>query len=281
MSDQTQEKEKSLAELMVRILKEPLKPLGESVQGLEAELSDIKAELEQVSGNFADGLKKNDDAAKRRSKEALDVLDALKHEQAEWTSGFRSNLAELAQTLDARLSENLTARAQSESRLLNGVASVEKAQLVAAHSLAAIPEQLSDNRAAVDNVVLQLEVGLAKANTAMASGFTGVVAEICQRLERQHKSVQAVHQVLLNGMKVAAEHAQAETAANLQAGQALRDSLANDHIGIINVLNQHAEALNARLDQNEARLRQLTITTGILFVSILTYAGYELLLRFI
>lgn len=58
MSDQTQEKEKSLAELMVRILKEPLKPLGESVQGLEAELSDIKAELEQVSGNFADGLKK-------------------------------------------------------------------------------------------------------------------------------------------------------------------------------------------------------------------------------
>lgn len=209
------------------------------------------------------------------------MLDALKHEQAEWTSGFRSNLAELAQTLDARLSENLTARAQSESRLLNGVASVEKAQLVAAHSLAAIPEQLSDNRAAVDNVVLQLEVGLAKANTAMASGFTGVVAEICQRLERQHKSVQAVHQVLLNGMKVAAEHAQAETAANLQAGQALRDSLANDHIGIINVLNQHAEALNARLDQNEARLRQLTITTGILFVSILTYAGYELLLRFI
>ncbi|MBT8766301.1 hypothetical protein [Metapseudomonas boanensis] len=284
MSDQTREKEKSLAELMVRILKEPLKPLGESVQGLEGELSDIKAELELFSGTVADGLKKSDDAAKRRNNEALEALHTLRDEQAEWVPTLRASLAEHAQAgaqaLDARLSESLTALAQSERRVLDALASVGEAQRSAAHVLAALSAQFSDNRAALDNALVHWETEVVTANAAVASGLKAAVAEIGQRLEHQHKAAQAVHQALLNGMKGAAEHTQAVMAENLQAGHALRDSLVSGQAGIISALNQHAEALNARLDQSQAKLRRLTITTGVFFVSMLTYVGYELLSRF-
>lgn len=284
MNDQTREKEKSLAELMVRILKEPLKPLGESLQGLEGELSDIKAELELVSGTVADGLKKSDDAAKRRSKEALEALHTLRDEQAEWMPTLQVRLAEHAQAgaqaLDARLSESLTALAQSERRVLDAVASVSEAQRSVAHTIEALPAQFSDNRTALDNALVQWGAEVATVNAAVASGLKAAVAEIGQRLEFQHKAAQVVHQALLNGMKGAAEHTQAVMAENLQAGQALRDSLASGQAEVIGALNQHAEALNARLDQSQAKLRQLMITTGVFFVSMLAYVAYELLSRF-
>lgn len=221
MSDQTREKEKDLAELMVRILKEPLRPLDESVKDLERELFDIKAEIELVSGTVADCLTHSNNAAKR-SKDASELLGTLRNEQAEWVSTLQASLAEhaqiQAQTIDARLSESLKAVAQSERRVLDAVASVCEAQLSAAHILAA--------------------------------------------------------------MKGAAEHTQALMAENLQAGQVLRDSLTSGQAEIIGALNKHVEALNAQLDQGQAKLRRLTITTGVFFASMLFYVGYELLSRF-
>lgn len=284
MSDQTQEKEKSLAELMVRILKEPLKPLGESLQGLDGELSDIKADLELVIGTVADGLKKSDDAARQRSNEALEALQTLCVEQGEGVATLQESLAEHArartQALDALLSESRTTLAQSERRVLDAVASVVENQRSATHSLAALSDQLHDNRAALDNALIKWEAGVVTANAAVASGLKAGVAEIGQRLELQHKASQAAHQALLNDIKGAAEHTQAVMAENLQAGHALRDSLASGQAGVIDALNQHAEVLNARLDQSQAKLRQLTITTGVFFVSMLAYVAYELLSRF-
>lgn len=284
MSDQIREKEKSLAELMVRILKEPLKPLGESVKGLEGDLSEIKSEIELVSGTVADCLTHSESAAKR-SKEASGLVATLRDAQAGWVQTLQASIAEHAQAgteaLSASLSESLTALAQSERRVLSAVSSVGEAQRSAACILAALPAQISDNRAALDNAQVHWDNGLAAATAAVASGLKTTATEIGQRLEQQYKAAQAVHQVLLKGMKGAAEHSQALMAENLLAGQTLRDSLVNGQAEIIGALNQHVEALNARLDQSHTRLRQLTITTGVFFVSMLAYVSYELLSRYI
>lgn len=45
--------------------------------------------------------------------------------------------------------------------------------------------------------------------------------------------------------------------------------------GVIGALNQHAEVLNDRLEQSQAKLRQLTITTGVMLVSMRVYVGYS------
>lgn len=280
MSDQTREKEKSLAELMVRILKEPLKPLDASVRGLEGGLSDIKAEVEVVSGSVAECQVNSENAAKR-SKEALGLLGKLHDEQTQWGLSFQTSLTEQTQTLEEHLSKGLKDVEKSERRLLEAVASVGDAQGSAVQILASLPAQLSDNRAALDNALEKWQAGVTLTHTAMESGLSAVVAEIGQRLENQHKTAQAVHHALLKGMKGAAEQTQALMTDNLQTGQALHDSLASGQAGIIGALNQHAEALNARLDQSQARLRQLAITTGVMLVSMLVYVGYELLSRFI
>ena len=81
-------------------------------------------------------------------------------------------------------------------------------------------------------------------------------------------------------MKVATEHSQTLMTENLQAEHALRESLINGQTEIIGALKNHVEALNSQFDQNQAKLKQLTITTGVLFTSVLFYVGYELLHRF-
>lgn len=119
------------------------------------------------------------------------------------------------------------------------------------------------------NALVQWEAGVVTINTARASGLNVVVAQIGQRLENQHTTAQAVHHTLLKGMKGAAEHTQAVITENLQTGQALLESLANGQVEVIGALNQHAEALSARRDQSQTKLRELTITTGVMFVSTL------------
>lgn len=221
VSDQTREKEKDLAELMVRILKEPLRPLGESVKGLERELFDIKAEIDLVSGTVADCLTHSDKAAKC-SKDASELLGKLRNEQAEWEGTLQAILAEharVAAQTDARLGEGFKAVVQSEHRVLDAVASVCEAQL----------------------------------NTAQ----------------------------ILASINSTAEHTKELMAENLQAGQVLHDSLTSGQAEIIRALNHHVEALSARVDQGQAKLRRLTITTGVFSSSMLAYVGYELLSRFI
>ncbi len=278
MSEQTREKEKSLAELMVRILKEPLKPFGESIKGLEGGLSEIKEELELVNGTVADGLKNSDDTARRRDTEALKALHTLRDE---WMPALQTCIAEHAQAgaqaLEVRLGDGLTALAQSERRMLDAFANVSEAQRSVEQTIAALPSEFSANRTALDNAFAQWGGEVAMGNDAMASGLKAAVAEIGDRLEFQHTAAQAGHEALLNGMKNAAEHIQAMMTENLQAGQVLSDSLVSTQAEIIVALNQHAEALNARLDQSQAKLWQMTVTTGVFLFSMVAYVGYELL----
>jgi len=283
VSDQIQEKEKSLAELMVRILKEPLKPLGESVKGLEGDLTDIKAEIELVGVPLADCLAQSTLAAKR-SKDAVELLGTLRDEQAAWSPQLQAQLAKHAQagthSLDASLRESLTALAQSEHRVLKALADVGEAQRSATDLIAALPMQLSESRTMLDNALVQWALGLNAINSTMASGLKAAVAEISQRLEHQHKATLAVHQVLFNSMKDASLQSQAQSDQKLQASKVLVDTLSDGQARIIGALNQHTGALTARLDQSQAKLRQLTITLAVFFGSMMAYVGYELLSRF-
>jgi len=81
-------------------------------------------------------------------------------------------------------------------------------------------------------------------------------------------------------MKDASLQSQAQSDQKLQASKVLVDTLSDGQARIIGVLNQHTGALTARLDQSQAKLRQLTITLAVFFGSMMAYVGYELLSRF-
>ena len=85
---------------------------------------------------------------------------------------------------------------------------------------------------------------------------------------------------MFSEMRDAATQAQAATEENVQTGQALNESLSARHDELVAAFANHTEALNARLDQSQAKLRQLTITLAVFFGSMMAYVGYELLSRF-
>lgn len=237
MSDQTQEKENSLAELMARILKEPLKPLDESVRGLKDELADIKEEIEHTKNSVVSGvvevLNKHERSSKNRDEETLEVL--------------RTSLSEQAQAL--------------------------------AGTVTSLHEQLHEQQASLAAILAQWQTHASAAYTEQTASINTAVAGISQRLEQQQKSAQAAQLALLGALKGAAEHSQSAMAKIQQDGQTLRELFAAGQAEVLGALSEQAQVFNTRLDQSQAKIRQLTIIIGVFFVSMLAYVVYDVLGR--
>lgn len=237
MSDQTQEKENSLAELMGRILKEPLKPLDESVRGLKDELADIKEEIEHTKNSVVSGvvevLNKHERSSKNRDEETLEVL--------------RTSLSEQAQAL--------------------------------AGTVTSLQEQLHEQQASLAAMLAQWQTHASAAYTEQTASINTAVAGISQRLEQQQKSTQAAQLALLGALKSAAEHSQSAMAKTHHDGQKLREAFSATQAELLGALHQQAEVFSTRLDQSQAKVRQLTIIIGVVFGSMIAYVVYDLLGR--
>jgi len=150
MSGQTNEKEKHLAELMARILKEPLKPLEKSVAGLGGELSDIKEEAEQTSSTLSLCLTEAENAAKQ-SKEAVHSLGRLRDEQSAWVPTLKDCIAEHARSgvqaieaqLGAHADRNASALATVTGDVISALTSISQEQHSTAQAIGALPMHLS------------------------------------------------------------------------------------------------------------------------------------------
>lgn len=248
MSDQTQEKENSLAELMVRILKEPLKPLDESVKGLKDELADIKDEIEHTKNSVISGvvevLNKHERNAKNRDEETLEAL--------------RTSFSEQAQALAAMPVQVNDALAGSVTRL---------------HA------QLHEQQTSLAATLAQWQTHASAAHTELAASMNTAVAGISQRLEQQQKSAQAAQLALLGALKSAAEHSQSAMAKTQQDGQTLREAFVVAQAEVLGALRQQTEVFSTRLDQSQAKVCQLTVIIGVFFGSMMAYVAYDLLGR--
>lgn len=247
MSDQTQEKENSLAELMVRILKEPLKPLGESVKGLKDELADIKEEIEHTT-NTVNG-----------------VTEALR--QSERDAGRRND--EMLDTLRTRFSDQAQELAAMPVQLTDVLAS----------TVAGLQAQFHEQQASLAVTLAQWQTSATATQAEQAASINAAVASISQRLEQQQKSAQAAQHALIGALEGAAEHSQSAMAKTQQDGQMLRETFAVGQAEILGALGQQAESLHTRLDQSQAKVRQLAVAIGVFFVSMLAYVVYDLLGR--
>lgn len=248
MSDQTQEKENSLAELMARILKEPLKPLDESVKGLKDELADIKEEIEHTQNSVVSGvvevLNKHERGAKNRDEETLEIL--------------RTNLSEQTQALAA-------------------VPGLVRDTL--AGTVTSLQEQLHEQQASLAAILAQWQTHASVAYAEQAASINTAVTGISQRLEQQQKSAQAAQLALLGALKNAAEHLQPTMAKTQQDVQTLRELFAAGQAEVLGALSEQAQVFHTRLDQSQAKIRQLTIIIGVFFVSMLAYVVYDVLGR--
>ncbi|MBN6717188.1 hypothetical protein [Pseudomonas capsici] len=248
MSNQAQEKENSLAELMARILKEPLKPLDESVKGLKDELADIKDEIEHTKNSVVSGvvevLNKHERSAKNRDEDMLEALRTSISEQAQALAAMPGHVGEAL-----------------------------------AGSVTSLPEQLHKQQASLAGMLAEWQTHASATHTEQAASINTAVAGISQRLEQQQKGAQAAQLALLGALKGAAEHSQSAMAKTQQDGQTLRELFAAGQAEVLGALSEQAQVFNTRLDQSQAKIRQLTIIIGVFFVSMLAYVVYDVLGR--
>ena len=415
---QPTEKEKSLAELMARVLKEPLKPLDKSMADLNGELSDIKQLADDSAGTLSLCLE-NAEGAFKQSKEAVklsrslhdehlpalkssiarhaqdgaeaveaklsayadrgasalnavakDVLSALNgvnQEQRSTAQTIEALPAHLSQVNDALLNikqladdsastlslclENaegafkqskeavklsrslhdehlpvikssiaqhaqdgaeaveaqLSAYADRSASALEAVAKdvlsaldgVNQEQRSTAQMIEALPayisqelgitnaslgdlgqslqNQIRQSQAFVDTAIAQAQAQLEATSSAVALGLKSTTGRISQLVMYQQRTAQAAHQAMFSEMRDAAAQAQTATAESVQTAQALNELLSARHDELIAAFANHTEALNARLDQSQGKVRNLMITTGVLLVLMVVYVAHDLL----
>lgn len=299
MNDLAKEKEKSLTELMVRILKEPLKPLDKSMADLNGDLLEIKEVIEEANGMLSLCMD-NAEIAAKQSKQAVLSLRSLREEQPVWLPSLQANIAEYVRVGVQTVEDQLGAHADRSQSALKAVtedmrsalADISQGQISTAQAIGALQEHLNhelgmtNEHMAFMSQVLQEQIrhGQAKLDNAFAlveaqwaSGFKDTTDQIGQLVACQQHAAQTMHQAMLEEMKSAAEQTQSTVAESLLAVNASCESLNNNHADLMTALNENAELLNSRLDQSLTKIRYLTITTGVFFVSMLAYVGYDLL----
>jgi len=268
---------------------------------VNGELSDIKQLADDSAGTLSLCLE-NAEGAFKQSKEAVKLSRSLHDEHL---PALKSSIAQHAQEGVEAVQAQLSAYTDRSASALEAVAKdvlsaldgVSQEQRSTAQTIEALPahisqelgitnasledldqtlqDQIRQSQALVDTAIAQAQ--LEATSSAIALGLKSTTGRISQLVMHQQRTAQAAHQAMFSEMRDAAAQAQAATAESVQTAQALNESLSARHDELIAAFANHTEALNARLDRSQAKVRNLTITTGVLLVLMAVYVAYGLL----
>ena len=270
---------------------------------VSGELSDIKQLADDSAGTLSLCLE-NAEGAFKQSKEAAKLSRSL---QDEHLPALKSSIAQHVQDGAEAVQAQLSSYADRSASALEAVAKdvlsaldgVNQEQRSTAQTIEALPahisqelgitnasledlgqtlqDQIRQSQALVDAAIARAQAQLESTSSAIALGLKSTTGRISQLVMHQQRTAQAAHQAMFSEMRDAATQAQAATEENVQTGQALNESLSARHDELVAAFANHTEALNARLDQSQAKVRNLTITTGVLLVLMAVYVAYGLL----
>ncbi|MFJ4431389.1 hypothetical protein ACIPZG_10500 [Pseudomonas sp. NPDC089395] len=264
MSNQTLEKEKSLAELMVRILKEPLKPLDKSMADLNGELSDVKKEIEETHSVLSLCLDQAEIAAKQ-GKQAVQSLRSLRDEQSTWMPTLQAWIAEQAQSGVESVGKQLSSLADrqlaAQEDVLSALSTISHAQGSVAQAMAALPDHLSGaldaTNAKVASVAEHLQQLLESQASALAAVRRDALSALAELRLEQANDKASMNEAMASGVAALqssiAEHAQvgaqavqsqvrASTEANALALAVVKDDVLS---ALAQVRVEHGNAVQA------------------------------------
>lgn len=242
-------KEKSLSELMVKILKGPLNPLEDSVKTLKGDLLDTKDLVSEVNDavNVSVGdLEKVQKALKRIRDDSLPEI----------ASSIQTVIAEHVGSQSRDIIAKLTELSSSLGKEV-GAARAEQVLLVQA----AIAE-VRLNREHTENADIDRSGQL----QSLAVELKQAIAEIGTVLEDQHRKSDSA----------SAEGFQKLTQESFRVAQELSASLERCQTVMMEGMDQQRRAMLAEFSSLKAKMKISAITTGIFFASLLAYVGYDL-----
>lgn len=245
-------KEKSLSDLMVRVLRGPLNPLEDSLKTLKDDLLDTKDLVSEVN-----------DAVHASVQDFEKIHKALKKIRDD-------SLPEMASSIKATLSDHVGSESRQITAMLAEVSSSLSREVGAARA-----EQVTLVQAAIAEVRLNRE--REESANAEHAGQLRLLAleskracvEIAAALEGLHRRSDCVSTAL---DKMEQE--------NCRIAQGISVPFERGKAAMMETMAEQRQLMLAEFSLLRAKMKTLAITSGAILASVLAYVGYDLYSKF-
>lgn len=276
LQNEIENRERSLAELMTRILQAPLEPIERSVGKIGTDLLESEAQLRTLSATVVAVLEQVTENAKKSDKQGRGLANQ-----------FVSDMNDLY----VKLVAHVTASLEGE-RKANDFAMAEHSNRSAA-SMRDLSEHLasgfSDAKAghsATQVALTSLNLALnARAQTIHESQIGAIEASLQNILDiRAMQEVNASYIASFTHRFETANNAatariDATISAQQQFGQQLTDTLAHQHASVSKLLATQHIALQTQITDWQRRFRAQTVLNSVLLLALLSLIGFEVVRR--
>lgn len=197
-------KEKTLAELMVKILKEPLNPLEASIKALSGDLADTRDSITEIN----DTLGASADDAEKATKSLLQALRKIREEdvpslltklQKHITDQSASDARAFEALLEHSTAVHISSVSSTEAVLLDALAGATRQQGELAQSIEALRPHIESSAAEVSRQ-------LSSSHSSSVADFNAAVIGVGVRIAEQQ---QASQETLLAGLQTLGREEQA------------------------------------------------------------------------
>lgn len=243
-------KEKSLAELMVRILKEPLTPLEDSMKALHDDILDTKELTENINNVVGVSASDVEEMSKAIKKQFIEIRD--------------DDIPTLMNSLQVYISQQATLIRESVDISLCEQSTKHEEQINT------ISEKVLSKLTAILDGNLEVKQLIARLGDQLTS--------TSQRTESEHtttvQKIDTTYKAIANDIENSAASITEKLAENFIEGKKELAQQQNNHIELLNALTLQQTTLREQLTISHNKLNVLTVMVSILFASILAYIGY-------
>ncbi|MBC8784072.1 hypothetical protein [Pseudomonas fluorescens] len=197
-------KEKALAELMIKILKEPLKPLEASIKALSGDLADTRDSITEINDTLGASAGDTEKATKsllqalRKIREE-DVPSLLTKLQKHITDQSASDARAVEALLEQSTAVHTSSLNSTESVLLEALSGATRQQLELAQSIEALRPHIESSAAEVSRQ-------LSSSHGSSVTDFKAAVVDVGVRIAEQQNASQ---ETLLAGLEALGHEDQA------------------------------------------------------------------------
>lgn len=266
-----QNKEKTLAELMVKILKEPLNPLEASIKALNGDLADTRDSITEIN----DAVGASADDAEKATKSLLQTLRKIREEdvpslitklQKHITDQSASDARAVEALLEQSTAVHTSSVSSTEAVLLEALAGAILQQGELAQSIEAL-------RPHVESSVAEVSRQLTSSHNSSVTDFKAAVVGVGVRIAEQQ---QASQETLLAGLEALGREDQAAKVEQAEAvervlkemvlnqefckriNSALAAQMSNLGTDVAGVLTQLSAQVDAVAVENQRIVQQLS-----------------------
>lgn len=280
MQTEIQNKEKILTELMTRILKTPLDPIDKSIKTIQSDLLDTQDRLKTIDGLIGEALAVVIEELDKASKHSRKVLTKIQED---------------IQALNFQLKEHVSMTSEDQRRVLEAVIAEHAIQINSAlksisdyftKELSNTTVNQRETLSSISRVRQEMLIAIESINAAQSFQIKTVLQEIKSAKEFSEKGYASLANQIenLNGAATAKlDTISTDTRCTLteqkEIKQEISELIKSNHAATSAILVEQQAALQTKISKIQCKLNNQAIITGIFFLSMLTYIGFDFITK--